>query len=425
LLTREENDLITQTGAGTPMGEVFRSFWLPALLATELPAPDCPPVRVRLLGEDLVAFRATDGAVGLIDARCPHRRADLFFGRNEEQGLRCVYHGWKFDVQGTCIDMPNEPAESNFKHKITTTAYPCQERGGVIWAYMGPQAWQPELPQVEWSLVPDSHRYIDKYEVRSNYLQAIEGDIDNSHVSFLHSYLNPDARTRSRAASLNNINGYVLSDKAPRVTIKETDYGIMIGWRREADEDRYYWRITHWMMPGYSIVGAPEPGQTILTNVRVPIDDERSLFYRIQWNPERPLTSDELYDMRDGGVLFAKRIPGTFQTVENRDNDYLIDRQLQKSYSYTGIKGIPQQDRAVSELDPIIDRTKEHLGTSDTAIIAMRRMLLQAAAEFQREGKRPAAARAGAAYRVRSCGALLSREVPFDEGARERFSVPA
>src|SRR5579872_1696137 len=162
MLSREENELLTGTGAGTPAGDYFRRYWLPALLASEVPMPDCPPVRLRVLGEDLIAFRDTQGRVGLVDEFCPHRRASLFLGRNEECGLRCVYHGWKFDVTGECVDMPNEPVESNFKHKIQATAYPCREQGGIIWAYLGPRAEPPPLPDLEWAGLPAERRYITK-----------------------------------------------------------------------------------------------------------------------------------------------------------------------------------------------------------------------------------------------------------------------
>jgi nitrite reductase/ring-hydroxylating ferredoxin subunit len=424
MLTPVENEFISRVGPGTPMGALFRRFWLPALLASELPSPDCPPVRVRLLGEDLVAFKDSDGKVALLDAHCPHRLADLFFGRNEECGLRCVYHGWKFDVNGDCVDMPNEPAESNFKSKVRTTAYPAIERGGVIWTYMGPREVMPDLPAMEWSVVPESHRHIDKFEVGANYLQTVEGDIDNSHVSFLHSYLDVNSRQRSRSASIQQslaINRLLLTDTSPKVTVKDTDYGIMIGWRRTLDEENYYWRITHWLMPGYSFVGAPEPGQTVLCNARVPIDDERSWFFRIEWNPTRPLTPEELYDFKFGGVVYAEKLPGTFKAKANKENDYLIDRALQRSYNYTGIRGTNEQDQAVVEgMGPIVDRSKEHLGTSDTAIIAMRRKLIRAARDLE-AGIEPVAAANPAAYGVRSCGAVLHRDVPFDQGARDRI----
>src|SRR5579859_5584040 len=186
MLKREENELITRTGPGTPMGNTIRRYWMPALLASELPHPDSDPVRLRLLGEDLIAFRDTDGKVGLIQNNCPHRGASLFFGRNEEAGLRCVYHGWKFDVTGACVDMPNEPAESDFKQKVRATAYPCVERNGIVWTYMGSRQMAPPLPELGWALVPAEARQSLRYARACNWLQALEGDIDSSHVNYLH-----------------------------------------------------------------------------------------------------------------------------------------------------------------------------------------------------------------------------------------------
>src|SRR5215467_5397805 len=186
MLRKEQNDLLTQTGPGTPGGRLFRSYWIPALLSSELPENDCPPVRVKLLSERLIAFRDTQGRLGLMDEFCAHRGVSLWFGRNEENGIRCPYHGWKYDVTGQCIEVPSEPAESGFCQKIKLKAYPCVELGGVIWAYMGPPAEQPPLPSFEWVNLPTKHRYLSKRWQESNYLQAMEGGIDSSHVSFLH-----------------------------------------------------------------------------------------------------------------------------------------------------------------------------------------------------------------------------------------------
>ena len=212
-MTPEENELLTRVGPGTSMGKLFRRFWLPALLSEELPAPDCAPVRVRLLGEDLVAFRDTEGRVALLGPYCAHRGAPLYYGRNEENGLRCVYHGWKFDVTGQCVDMPSEPADSNFKDKVRVKSYPTREWGGVIWAYMGPPERVPDRPPVlEWGLVDADHRRVVKNFQECNYLQALEGDIDTAHVSWLHSSLKPQpnlgvVRTEGR------------TDRAPKLMV--------------------------------------------------------------------------------------------------------------------------------------------------------------------------------------------------------------
>jgi phthalate 4,5-dioxygenase len=186
MLRKEQNDLVTQTGPGTPMGALFRCYWTPVLLASELPENDCPPVRVKVLSERLVAFRDSRGRYGLIDEFCPHRGASLWFGRNEECGLRCPYHGWKFDVTGQCVEVPSEPAESGFAKRIKLKSYPLVERGGVLWAYLGPAERQPVLPEWEFALVPDAQRFVSKRIQECNWLQAMEGGIDSSHVSFLH-----------------------------------------------------------------------------------------------------------------------------------------------------------------------------------------------------------------------------------------------
>lgn len=183
MLNASDNALLTQTEAGTPMGELFRCFWHPVLLSEDLTQRDGPPVRLRVLSEDLVAFRDTEGKIGMVDARCPHRRAGMFFGRNEACGLRCAYHGWKFDVDGNCVGMPTEPADSTFKDRVKIKSYPVTEAGGCIWVYMGPRDQSPALPHLEWTLVPESHRVVSRWIQECNYMQAVEGEIDSAHVS--------------------------------------------------------------------------------------------------------------------------------------------------------------------------------------------------------------------------------------------------
>ncbi len=421
MLSKEDNERLTRIGPGTPMGKVFRSYWIPAVLSEEVPVPDCPPVRVKLLGEQLLAFRDTNGKVGLVDAFCPHRRAPMFFGRNEECGLRCVYHGWKFDSEGNCVDMPNEPAESNFKHKINIKAYPTYERGGLVWAYMGSEDKIPQLPDLEWATVPDSHRYIMKYLVEGNYMQCMEGDIDSSHASFLHSSL--DNRLMNSGLSVSDRTQKLwMENKNPSFFVKEHDYGLLIGARRNATASTYYWRITQWLMPFYSIIPA-EIGDSILCNVRIPIDDHHSWHIRIMWHPERPLTDKEHYAYKHVGVFYPERIPGTFTSVANKENDYLIDRHEQKHKSYTGIKAVPVQDMAMFEgMGPVVDRPREHLGTSDTAIIQVRRILLKTANQME-EGKLPYSAYNGAGYKARSASVEMPNEVEFEVGAKEYLTA--
>jgi nitrite reductase/ring-hydroxylating ferredoxin subunit len=403
------------------------------MLAEEVPVADCPPVRVTVLGEHLIAFRDSRGKVGLLDRYCAHRRADLFFGRNEDCGLRCVYHGWKYDVEGACVDMPSEPPESNFKDKIKLKAYPCQERAGLIWAYLGPRELTPEMPQLEWTRVPESHRYMQKSIIDCNYLQTLEGDIDTVHSAFLHRWFDPNY-TQSLPASLGGGQGTVSTYRTnfrakkagewAKFATKDTEYGLMIGAYREAGDGQYLWHITHWMMPTYDLVGAGGAGQTLRCNARIPIDDEHLMLFRVQWNPDRPLTTEELACFQSGR-FFSELIPGTYYPKRNMGNDFLIDRELQRSWNFTGIMSIPEQDQAVTcSMGPITDRSQEHLGSSDAAIVALRRRLLTAVRDLQ-EGKGPCAAYNGDVYKVRQADVLLSKDIPFEEGAQEVIPAKA
>lgn len=418
MLSREENEILTRTGPGTPMGEVLRRYWIPALLAEELPYPDCPPVRVKLLGEELIAFRDTQGRVGLVDEYCPHRKVSLFFGRNEECGIRCAYHGWKFDVHGNCVDMPSEPPESTFKSRVKIKAYPCRERGGIIWTYMGPPEHMPELPEQEWMLVSDSQRYVSKKIQECNYFQALEGGIDSSHVSILHS-----GSIFGIGVSKESSSPFLLSrDTSPRFEVVDTDYGLLIGARRDADEDNYYWRITQFIMPFYTMIppfkGAPRGG-----HAWVPMDDENCWTWSWSWTPDRQLTEEEVEQMKSGAGIHPKLIPGTFRTVANKDNDFLIDREMQKSgKSMAGIFGIGMEDHAVQvSAGAIVDRSQEKLGTSDTAIIKARRCLLNAVKTLQSGGKLPALD--AESHRIRAASVLLPKGIPFQEGAKEYLTL--
>jgi len=307
MLSREDNQLLTRIEPGTPMGALFRRFWIPVLLAEELPHADGDPVRVRILGEDLIAFRDTNGEIGLVQKNCPHRGASLFFGRNEHGGLRCVYHGWKFDCTGRCIDMPNprwsgagEPAESDFRHKVSATAYPTIERGGLIWAYMGPPEHRPAPPDLEFTLVPDSHRYVTKYPLDCNYMQGMEGELDSSHVSFLHSALHPGSNGLDRVVPGQNLLELTARDGHPRFTVLDSDSGLVIGASREVGDGTLYWRITQWLMPCYTLVPG-DPNGTLLCQIRIPIDDHHHYLFRLRWNAFRALPEEEVALYRRGG----------------------------------------------------------------------------------------------------------------------------
>jgi phthalate 4,5-dioxygenase oxygenase subunit len=384
MLSAADNEFLTKTGPGTRMGKLFRRYWIPALLPEELPHPDCPPVRVTLLGENLVAFRDSEGKIGLLEEGCAHRKVSLYFGQNLDCGLRCPYHGWKYDVNGSCVDMPSEPAESKLKNSIKLRSYPCKEFGGVIWTYMGPEELTPELPVFEWSQVPDNQVYASKRIQRTNYAQSIEGGIDSSHVSFLHAdtvLWNPERKKSALSKTF--------KDGAPRFFIEPTDYGMMIGARRNAGEGNHYWRITQFMFPWYTMIPASDD-KPIGGHAWVPIDDENCMVWSFNYHPVRPLTNTELHMYKSGGEIHTPLIPGSYLPVRNKDNDYLIDRDLQKGASLSGIKGISAQDMAMQEsMGPIVDRTTEHLGTSDTAVIMMRRLLMKAANDLETGAEPP------------------------------------
>lgn len=424
MLTQEENQLLTLTGPATEMGTLLRRFWMPALLADELPEPDCPPVRVTVMGEQLVAFKDTDGRIGFLDKRCPHRLASLFWGRNEEGGLRCAYHGWKFDVVGACVDIPNAPEGVSYKDKIGAfAAYPGAEHGGIIWIYMGPPELRAELPELEFTRVPESHRFIRKIVVNCNYLQAMEGDIDSSHVSFLHriEYFGPGADTLTGVA-----NPTMFKDTSPSWHVHDTEYGVMLAARRDAGDEGYHWRVNQWLMPGITII-ANRTGNTLQINMRTPIDETHVMLFRLWWHPERPLTDVEVDDLSNAGIMMAELIPGTFDPSENMDNDYLIDRVKQSSgKSYTGIKSVPAQDMAMQEdqAGPLTDRSIEHLVSSDTAIIQVRRRLLSSVLAL-REGQEPPEAHSPDLYRVRSLDMVLPKDQDIETQGREHMVARA
>jgi phthalate 4,5-dioxygenase len=423
VLSRADNDLLTRVGPGTPMGNLLRRFWQPFALASELARPDSDPLRVRILGEDLVGFRDTGGAVGLLAANCPHRGASLFFGRNEESGIRCVYHGWKFSTSGACLDMPNEPAESDFRTRVRAVAYPCQERGGVLWAYLGPAADLPSPPELEWTHVPESHCYVSKRIQACNFLQNVEGEVDSSHVSFLHS-----KGTAAASAGLEDLRStlpdYMARDRAPRFYVLPTPYGLLIGARRDAEADSYYWRITQFLMPTYTMIPVPV-GVPVSFTAATPIDDERMLGFTVTWHPDRPLTSGERAQIEAWTGVHTEVDAATFKPLRNRANDYLVDRELQRSgRSYTGIRGIREEDLAVQEsMGDVYDRTTEHLGSSDLAVIAMRRRLLDAVHALAEYGEIPYEARNADDYRVRSAALVLRRDVAWNEGAAEALAA--
>lgn len=415
MLKKEQNDLLTQTGPGTPMGELFRRYWLPALLSKELPEPDCPPVRLQLLSERMVAFRDSAGRLGVIDEFCAHRGVSLWFGRNEEGGIRCPYHGWKYDVNGQCIDVPSEPAESGYCNRIKLKSYKLVERGGVIWIYMGPSAEEPPLPEWEFATVPAKQSFTSKRLQECNWLQAMEGGIDSSHVSFLHSgALHSDPLFKGAKG-----NQYNLNDLRPVFEVVPSEGGLNIGVRRNAEEGHYYWRITPWVMPCFTMV-PPRGDHPVHGHFWVPIDDENNWAWSFDYHPTRELTQAEVQAMEDGKGIHVRYVPGTFRPLQNKDNDYLMDRAAQKAgVHYSGIEGIAMQDASLQEsMGPIQDRTRENLVGTDNGIIMARQRLMKAARALADKGQLPVG-RDPETQRIRSVAIVLPKELPFSDAAKE------
>jgi phenylpropionate dioxygenase-like ring-hydroxylating dioxygenase large terminal subunit len=408
MLSRGDNEFLTRTGPGTPMGEFMRRFWIPVAVSSELAQADGDPMRIRVLGEDLVAFRDSEGRIGLLDEHCPHRLASLYFGRNEECGIRCIYYGWKFDVTGACVDTPTEPPTSTLRHKIKAKAYPARERGGIIWAYMGPGHHVPALPEFEWMDLPETHRHASRWEQSCNFFQALEGEFDTAHVGVLHRLLNQFADSNYHL-----MGRFFQQDSAPKWHIEQTDYGLVVAARRDVD-GQAFWRMNQYLLPFYSMV-PEEPDKPLFTRVWLPRDDETSWVICVNYRIDRPLAEDEIAKWRAGISAHRDVIPGTTRPKANRENDYLIDRALQRTHSFSGIAGIRNQDAAaVESAGPIVDRSREHLGTSDAGIIQVRRRLMEAARALQ-GGEEPIAARRGELYRVRAGQTTIPCDLPYSQ----------
>jgi phthalate 4,5-dioxygenase len=408
VLSRADNDRLTKVGPGTPMGELMRRYWIPAAFSHQVAAPDTPPIRVRLLGEDLVLFRDTNGRLGLLDERCPHRTASLFFGRNEQGGLRCVYHGLKFDVNGACTDVPCVPqaedaAIGRMKAQLKTRAYPCIERGGVVWTYMGPPELKPEFPDLEWTQVPASQRFATRHIQECNWLQGLEGGFDATHLTFLHG--GDTEHSRRIVATI--------------YEVIPTDFGFIVGTGRDPGNGAIMWNANVMLMPFHKIISSVPHA----AHVWAPIDDQNTMLYSIDFKPDRPFTDDELKRSKEWRGIHTENAPGTDHAVRNKANDYLIDRELQASgRSYTGMKGLGTQDCAIQEsMGPVADRTLEHLLASDAAIVKIRRLLLQTLKDHA-AGK-PLPGLDPKSFRVRSTRYEAPKGAPFAETMKDRVRI--
>lgn len=420
MLSAEENDLLTRVEPGTPMGQMLRRYWMPALLSEEVSEPDGAPKRVELLGESFVAFRDTEGKVGFLPEHCPHRGASLLLARNEECGLRCLYHGWKLDAEGQVLETPNEPERSPLAKRIEPVGASVREAGGVVWVYLGPPEHEPPFPEFEWTGLDPSHVALIKVRQECNWVQAMEGVLDSSHSNYLHAdVINADDERSVEGGRSEYEEGHFnrpSEDATPRLRVKDTPYGFRYGALRKTirDPDRYqYVRTTLFAAPFYVFV----PGRADTGDMQafVPIDSENTLFFYAHYGFDGPVDADEFFawlgtrpgiDLDEDGVK-----------TRRADNQWLQDREAMRSgRSTSGVEGVLNQDFAVQEsMGPIYDRTREHLGAADTAIIHMRRMLMDSARRTA-EGGAPVALEDGFADygKLRAEDGVISTDTPWE-----------
>jgi phthalate 4,5-dioxygenase len=391
MTTQAENEFLTRIGPGTPMGALLRQYWIPACLSSEL-AADGDPLRLMLLGEKLIAFRDSAGKIGIFDHKCPHRCASLFFGRNEQGGLRCAYHGWKFDTEGNCLDMPNVPGDHDLASHVKARAYKAAERNGLVYVYMGERAEAPPLPAIEALLSPPEETALFCRQRECNWLQALEGDIDTAHFTFLHV-----GKVEADEVDPNHMERFQLIERAAQYQVKMADWGTMYAAYRPATPDHSYYRYAHMVMPFWTLFPNGPFAGNILAQGWVPMDDTHTMVFTLMWKGATAPLQTKL----DGSPIphLFRESPmqpnttdwfGRWRTVANAENDYLIDREMQRTVSYSGISGLFPQDSAMTEsMDTIADRSLEHLVPSDRMIVMTRRRLYEAAWALKEHGTVP------------------------------------
>lgn len=414
-MNTEMSATLTRVGADQPMGQLMRRYWVPALMSKEIPKPDGPQVRVQLLGEKLLAFRNSEGKACLIGEFCSHRGVSLYFGRNEENGIRCAYHGVKFDGDGKCVDVPSAPQACSRMH---IQGYPCIERAGVVWTYMGPPDKKPAPPELEWCTLPENHVFVSKRVQYSSYLQAMEGGIDTAHVSYVHRFEVDSDPMHQGCKALD----YIKADGNVVFEIEKTQFGLTLLGRRNGEPDSYYWRVTQYLFPWFTLI-APFGDHALGGHVWVPIDDHSCWAWSINWQPARPLNDDERSAMEAGKGIHVRYISeGSFIPEDNRDNDYGMDRVAQQEKrAYSGIVGFSAQDYSLQEsMGTIQNHDAEHLLPTDRAIVMARRMLHEAALGLGK-GEDPPALDASE-QRVRPAGVLLPKDQDPVEWARANLA---
>ncbi|MGH7076451.1 MAG: Rieske 2Fe-2S domain-containing protein [Stellaceae bacterium] len=417
MLSRENNELLCRVGPGTPMGALMREYWFPALPANEFPGPDSPPKRMRLLGENIIMYRDSKGRMGAIAEACPHRGASLYFARNEECGIRCAYHGWKFDLDGNCIDAPTEPMERRlrFQASIKARAFPCRDVNRMVWIYMGARKEPPPFPAFEVNTLPyDQVGEPSVMMEEANWLQNMEGDLDSAHLNFLHSRLEADSPKPKYG-----VRGFYSPDPdPPALDVQPTSYGAYYTAKRRYRNDEDWHRINQFIFPFHTMITVGD-GSINLRSF-VPIDDHYAMLITHGGNPTRKLTPEEVQGRTFsfeplGGFVERTEDPRTyFLTKANKRNDYMRDLAEEKTTMFNGIPFIGNlQDRAMTELmcaedgEPLYDRTKEHLGSSDAQVALVRRQLLEAVTAHRDHGKPPANVDNVALDRVRSASHIF------------------
>lgn len=365
MLSKADNELVTRADPGTPLGEFMRRYWIPALLSEEIPEPDSPPVQVRILGEELIAFRDSQGRIGLLDEHCSHRGTSLLYGRNEECGLRCIYHGWKYDVEGNVLDTPAEGEDSTFKNRVRQRAYPCVEAAGMVFTYMGPTEKQPLFPSYEYTQVPLANTYVTKSLLECNWLQGLEGECDSAHLTYLHRQIDAEG---------NRMQTLVL--QPPIYDIEETDFGLRLLAFRHPTPEETYLRISSFVVP----VSVWVPVGNKEVHLYVPYDDEHAWRYDLGFL-ERPVRPEDVHRRSEIGPDYRR-----FRTQANH---YLQDREVQRTRTFTGIQNFLNHDACATEtMGAIYDRSREHLGVSDRGVISVRRYLIDAVRRFS-DGQEP------------------------------------
>lgn len=413
MLSIEDNRRLTQVGPGTPLGKFFRRYWIPAAVLEEIREPGGEPVRVGLLGEQLVAFRDPEGKAGLMKEHCPHRGASLAYGRNEPGGLRCLYHGWKMGHDGKLLDLPAEPPETKMKAVLRHTAYPVREAGGILWTYMGPPELEPPFPRFPWLDLPEGQVLVVKMYQDNNYLQGLEGDLDPAHPNYLHRDFDEEIASQSWSGAGWKSITELMSDGAPVIHVEETPQLMRVAAiRKTADADVSYVRTTEWIAPFYTHI-ATGPNESQLFKAWLPIDDHSCYTFYIHHDSRKKLDVPAIY------ANWGHRTePPHYRTQHTLANKHLQDRKMMQTGNFSGVVGAAIQDRAVQEsMGSIFDRTQEHLGTSDKAVIFYRRLILRKLEEMEQGNPLPGIGE-GMDYRQRAASVYMPAAEPYWDAVR-------